>query len=91
MIELKRHFSFPGKSPYDSVAWKTVKVGDAEVEAPEGWSDTAIEIAATKYFRRRENEKSVRQLFTRVVDTIRKSGESQGYFKKGEGEIFADD
>ncbi|MGZ3722311.1 MAG: vitamin B12-dependent ribonucleotide reductase [Bdellovibrionales bacterium] len=93
MTELKRHFSRKNESPYDRVTWKKVKlpIFEHEIEAPEAWSDTAIEIAATKYFRRKAGEKSVRQLFSRVVHAIRKTGEAQGYFSGEQAEIFADE
>lgn len=65
------------------------------VEAPEGWSQLAVEIAASKYFRKSgipkvKTEKSVRQLMRRVVSAIVASGLKQGgYFKsKKEAEIF---
>ncbi len=85
-IELKRHFTRQDKSPWDSVVWKSVRLPavDFQVEAPEFWSETAMETAATRYFRRRENESSVRQLFSRVVNAVRGSGKAQGYFKTPE-------
>lgn len=55
------------------------------VEAPDGWSQLAVEIAASKYFRRGallkgRAEKSVRQLADRVVDAIAASGRKQKSF-----------
>src|ERR1035437_2925409 len=93
MLEIKRHFTVKDGSPYASVAWKTVRVPLCEypVEAPAFWSDTAIEIAVAKYFRKPEGESSVRQLFTRVVNAIRDSGEAQGYFQSNQAQIFADE
>lgn len=65
------------------------------VEAPEGWSQLAVEIAASKYFRKSgvpktQHEKSVRQLVDRVVTAIAASALKQtGYFKtKKEAETF---
>ena len=62
-----------------------------EVEAPVFWSQTAIEIAASKYFRRQglkknpvrgvEGETSIRQMVSRVTGSIRKFGLERKYFK----------
>lgn len=89
-MDLKRHFSAGKKSP---VSWKLRRVSGYpyEVEAPSFWSDTAVEIAASKYFRVREKENSVRQLFGRVVDAITHAGRSQGYFDVQSAEIFKDE
>lgn len=68
------------------------------VEAPEAWSQLAIDIAASKYFRkvgvpRAGHEKSVRQLVERVVSAIKGSALKQsGYFaNKRDAEIFAEE
>lgn len=63
------------------------------VEAPEQWSQLAIDITASKYFRKSgvpgEHEKSIRQLVGRVVQSIAKSGRAQKYFKSTqEAEAF---
>lgn len=91
---LKRFFTQPNQSPYDQISWQPFKVTgfDSAVEAPAKWSETAVEIAATKYFRRKSGENSVRQLVHRVVHTIRQAGEAQGYFKNPEqAQIFEDE
>ena len=55
-----------------------------DVEVPRAWSQTATNVVVSKYFRgplgtpRRET--SVRQLISRVVDTIAGWGDKQGYF-----------
>ncbi len=62
------------------------------VEAPATWSQLAVEIAASKYFRVSVGEKSVRQMVQRVVSAISDSGLKQGYFKnKKEKDQFAQD
>ncbi len=88
---LQRHFTGPGKST--DVEWnmRPVAALGCDVEAPAAWSDTAVEIAATRYFRRREGEFGVRQLLNRVVHAVRHAGEKQGYFTGGQAEIFADE
>jgi ribonucleoside-diphosphate reductase alpha chain len=61
------------------------------VEAPHDWSDTSVNITASKYFRGRlgtpERENSVKQLITRIVDTIGAWGSEDGYFADTETEI----
>lgn len=59
------------------------------VEAPSTWSSLAVEIAASKYFRK-EKEKSVRKMARRVVSAIQKEGLKQKYFKnKKQARIFS--
>lgn len=66
------------------------------VEAPEGWSQLAVDIAASKYFRKvgvpgSGHEKSVRQLVERVVGAVQGSAVRQGgYFaNRKAAEVFA--
>lgn len=63
-----------------------------DVVFPEGWSDTAVNIVASKYFHghlySKERENDIRQLIGRVADTIAKSGEKQGYFDRLGAKIF---
>lgn len=97
-----------GKNPEKMISWKKV---DCEirnrdgnpifsmknVEAPEGWSQLAIDIAASKYFRKSglpgkvKAENSVRQLVNRVVNAIEASALTQKkYFtSKKEAQVFA--
>jgi ribonucleoside-diphosphate reductase alpha chain len=84
------------KTPYDEVGWelRTASIGNdkgavifeqRDVETPEGWSQTATNIVVSKYFYGKigspERETSVRQLISRVVDTIAGWGGEQRYFK----------
>jgi ribonucleoside-diphosphate reductase alpha chain len=63
-----------------------------DVEAPVEWSQLAVEIAASKYFRRSEGENSVRKLNRRVVDAITKAGLKQKHLRsKKEAQIFAEE
>lgn len=77
--------------PFDQVVWKkvdavlkkadgTVVFEQKDVEAPEFWSDRAINIVAEKYFRvvNGVKETSVKQLITRVARTIAHAGQDQG-------------
>lgn len=101
------YFVPAGKNPENLFHWKKVdcqiknRKGDIffemnNVEAPEGWSQLAVEIAASKYFRKvgvpkTKSEKSVRQLVDRVVKAIVASGVKQkNYFaSKKDADTFA--
>src|SRR5579885_1067337 len=86
----------PGKTPYDEVQWelRTASIGNdkgavifeqRDVEVPATWSQTATNIVASKYFYGKigspERESSVRQLISRVCDTIAGWGAEQRYFR----------
>ncbi|HEY7617898.1 MAG TPA: vitamin B12-dependent ribonucleotide reductase, partial [Terriglobales bacterium] len=106
-LVFSRHFSKHKVSPYEEVEWelRTASIGNEKgktifeqrnVEVPKGWSQTATNIVASKYFHGKlgapERESSVRQLISRVVDTIADWGIQQGYFATREdGENFRDE
>src|ERR1019366_7723398 len=98
-IMLERFFTTAGVDPYSEVEWDLrsavisgedgrVVFEQKDVEMPRAWSQTATNVVVSKYFRgplgtpRRET--SVRQLISRVVDTISGWGEKQGYFAGAE-------
>src|SRR3954467_13232520 len=97
-IGITRRNTRPGVDPYDEVEWEVRdalipgKDGPAfeqrEVEFPIFWSATATNIVAQKYFRgplgSPQRERSVRQMISRVVDTITSWGRKDGYFADGE-------
>src|SRR5690349_6554853 len=85
----------PGKTPYDDVQWelRNATIGNdkgsvifeqRDVEVPVDWSQTATNIVVSKYFYGKmgspERETSVRQLISRVCDTISEWGKKDGYF-----------
>jgi len=95
-LTFRRHFTKPGVSPYDELEWelRLAQITDAQgnvifeqkdVEVPKDWSMTATNIVASKYLHGKvgtpERETGVRQLVTRVAETIRDWGLAQGYFK----------
>jgi ribonucleoside-diphosphate reductase alpha chain len=107
-LTYRRHFSTEGTHPFDEVEWETRDAvipnfkegGNAfeqrGVEFPVGWSQNATNIVAQKYFRgplgSPERESSVRQLVSRVVDTIRGWGQKNGYFAtEQDAKVFADE
>src|SRR5690348_17847223 len=85
-LSFRRFFTKPGVSPYDELEWelRTAQITDAQggvifeqqnVEVPKDWSMTATNIVASKYLHGRmgtdERETGVRQLVSRVAETIR--------------------
>src|SRR5271157_2061187 len=98
-ISLKRFFTKPGIHPLDELAWelRTASIQNEKgqvifeqrnVEVPSDWSQTATNIVASKYFHGKlgtpERESSVRQLISRVADTIAQWGVEDGYFRREE-------
>ncbi len=98
-LSIQRVFTKPGVDPFSQIEWETrrseIKSPDGkkvifempDAEAPKSWSQTALDIAADKYFRKAGvptpsgKETSVRQMVDRVAKALRKAGEGQGgYF-----------
>jgi len=106
-LTFRRFFTKAGVSPYDEVEWekRDALIADSkgnpifeqkDVEVPKDWSMTATNIVASKYLHGQvgtpERETGVRQLVSRVAETIRDWGLSQGYFRTPEdGAIFHDE
>src|SRR5580700_7118663 len=101
-LSFRRFFTKPGVSPYDELEWDlrlaqgNVIFEQKDVEVPKDWSMTATNIVASKYLHGKvgtpERETGVRQLVTRVAETIRNWGLAQGYFKTPEdGATFHDE
>ena len=98
-LSFRRFFTKPGVSPYDELEWdlRLAQITDShggiifeqkDVEVPKDWSMTATNIVASKYLHGKlgtpDRETGVRQLVTRVAETIRDWGQAQGYFKTGD-------
>jgi len=106
-LTFRRFFTKSGVSPYDEVEWekRLAQITDSkggiifeqkDVEVPKDWSMTATNIVASKYLHGQvgtpERETGVRQLVSRVAETIRDWGLSQGYFRSPEdGATFHDE
>jgi ribonucleoside-diphosphate reductase alpha chain len=106
-LSFRRFFTKTGVSPYDELEWdlRLAQITDGQgnvifeqkdVEVPKDWSMTATNIVASKYLHGKvgtpERETGVRQLVTRVAETIRNWGLAQGYFKTPEdGATFHDE
>lgn len=103
-----RLFTTEGKNPFDQVVWvkKQARISEGkeiifkldDVEAPESWSQLAIDMVASKYFRKvgvgtqGGGETSIRQLIWRVAHTLRLAGEKLKYFSTSkDADIFEDE
>ena len=95
-LRIKRLFAKPGIHPFDEIEWelRTATIQNEKgqvifeqrnVEVPRDWSQTATNIVASKYFHGKlgtaERESSVKQLISRVADTIAQWGVEDGYFR----------
>ena len=98
-ITVKRLFTKAGVHPFDEIEWemRTASIQNDKgkvifeqrnVEVPKDWTQTATNIVASKYFHGKlgtpERESSVRQLISRVADTIAQWGVEGGYFRSEE-------
>jgi len=106
-LEFSRWYTDGKTSPFDKVEWekRTAQIGNEKgqvifrqenVEVPKGWSQTATNIVASKYFHGKINtparETSIKQLIGRVVGTIVGWGEAGGYFASAESrDAFRDE
>ncbi len=98
-IAFPRYFTArqePGRTPYDDAQWElrtatissdkgSVLFEQRAIEVPAGWSQTAANIVASKYFHGKmgapDRERSVAQLVHRVTDTIADWGRAGRYFR----------
>jgi ribonucleoside-diphosphate reductase alpha chain len=106
-LTFSRRFTTEGVSPYDELQWelRTASITDQkgntifeqkDVETPVDWSMTATNIVASKYLHGQvgtpERETGVRQLVSRVVETVRDWGMKSGYFATSDdAAIFHDE
>jgi ribonucleoside-diphosphate reductase alpha chain len=103
-LSFSRHFTKPGVNPFDELQWELrdaiiqdykgkLVFEQRNVEVPSDWSVTATNIVASKYLHGQvgtpEREKGVRDLISRVSESIRDWGIRDGYFASAEdAEIF---
>ncbi len=98
-LKLRRYFTAPGDDGFANIEWElrtaaiTGENGkmvfeQRDVEVPKSWSQTATNVVVQKYFRgvigTPDRERSVRQLISRVADTITNWGKKDGYFADDE-------
>jgi ribonucleoside-diphosphate reductase alpha chain len=94
-IQVERRFTREGVHPFDEVTWeqRTAAIGNEkgetvfeqkDCEIPTFWSQMATNVVVSKYFRGKlgtpGRENSVKQMISRVADTIAKWGREGGYF-----------
>ena len=95
-ISVQRYFTRAGFDPLSEVNWEQrsaiiagedgrVVFEQRDVEIPREWSQTAANVVVSKYFRgggptHPRRETSVRQLVSRIVDSISAWGNRQQYF-----------
>src|SRR4030081_168817 len=106
-LVFERRFAAGETSAFDLVEWekRTALIGNEKgvpifrqegVERPKNWSQTATNIVTSKYFHGKpgtsERENSVRQLISRVANTIVRWGDEGGYFADAESrDAFRDE
>jgi len=106
-LVFERRFTDGKTSAFDMVEWekRTALIGNEKgatifrqegVEVPKNWSQTATNIVTSKYFHGKpgtsERENSVRQLISRVANTIVRWGDEGGYFADAESrDAFRDE
>ena len=106
-IRVRRYFTKAGTNPYDEVEWEirsatiqnesgNVVFEQNNVEVPKAWSQMATNVVTSKYFRgplgTPQRERTVRQLISRVVDTVTAWGRADGYFAgEDDAQAFSDE
>ncbi len=108
-FKIKRYFTKENVSPFDEVRYVkrsskilnpdgSVVFSLEDAEVPENWSQLAVDILVSKYFRKAgvpgtNNETSIKQVIYRIAHTLRIEGEKfGGYFvSKEEAQIFEDE
>ncbi len=106
-IRVARRFTEPAVHPFDTVEWelRTATIAgekgeilfeQKDVEVPKPWSQLATNVVVSKYFRgtvgKPGRESSVRQIISRVVDTLVRWGDEGGYFASDlDRDAFRDD
>ena len=106
-IRVRRYFTKAGTNPYDEVEWEIrsatiqnesgkIVFEQNNVEVPKAWSQMATNVVTSKYFRGSlgtpQRERTVRQLISRVVDTVTAWGRADGYFAgEDDAQAFSDE
>ncbi len=101
LVQVKKVFVVDGRHPFDTVKWvrkDAVIIGSDgkekfrqnDVEVPDWWNDTTINIVAEKYFRVIDGvkETSAKQMFTRVANWLMKKGQEQRVFGQENAQRF---
>ncbi len=98
-VRIQRVFTSRGQDVWSTVEWdkRTASINDGtgqvvfeqtDIDAPSSWSQLAVNVVASKYFRGHlgtpQRESSVKQLIKRVAHTIYEWGRADGYFDSEE-------
>ncbi|TDI86698.1 MAG: vitamin B12-dependent ribonucleotide reductase [Caldithrix sp.] len=94
-LTIANYYTAPDKNPFDSIKWekRTAKITNEKgevifeqknIETPSFWSQTALNVVASKYFNGKlgtpQREGSVKQLINRVSETLSDWGREDDYF-----------
>ena len=107
-LRFERRNTVAGASPYDRFTWtrrdvvmrnwrdNSINFEQRGVEFPDHWSENAVSIVTSKYFRgaagSASRENSLRQLVNRVANTYRNEGLANGYFaSEADADVFCDE
>ena len=106
-LTVERRFTTPGVHPFDEVQWERraavisnekgeVVFEQKDCEVPVAWSQMATNVVVSKYYRGQlgtpRRETSVRQVISRVCDTIAQWGREGGYFaSEADAQAFQDE
>jgi len=106
-LHIERRFTTAGIHPFDEVRWeqRTASIANEkgelvfeqkDCEVPAFWSQMATNVVVSKYFRgplgTPRREVSVRQMISRVVDTITGWGREGAYFAtEADAEAYSDE
>jgi ribonucleoside-diphosphate reductase alpha chain len=106
-LKVSRRFTRDGVHPFDEVTWekRSAIIGNErgetvfeqkDVEIPASWSQMATNVVVSKYYRGPQGtprrETSVRQVISRVCDTIADWGREGGYFAtEADAQAFQDE
>ncbi len=99
-LKVSRYFTKKGTDPFDEIAWvrKDSRILNPDgslvfemkdIEVPEGWTQLAVDILASKYVRKAGvpetgRETTLRQIVTRISRPIANFGLENGYFASEE-------
>ena len=101
-LKFERYFTKAGEDVFDTLEWelRTAAITDErgkvvfeqkDCEIPKSWSMLATNVVVSKYFRGKigtpQRERSVRQLVSRVADTIVAWGRKGNYFDSEEDAV----
>lgn len=104
LVQVRRVFTTEGVHPFDTVKWvkkDAVIVGSDgkekfrqnDVEVPEWWNDTTVNIVAEKYFRvvKGVKEQSAKQMFSRVAKWLHNQANKQRLLGPETAKIFEEE